>query len=445
MLSTLQEKQSDTLGWFQKLFEQSLNGQASSALSEWQRLAMEKLEATPFPTRRDEDWKYTAVTRVLAPSYQNGQAITLTHQAVKAANIVCLDTFTLTFINGVFSREHSQLDGLPEGLSLLPMAAALEDVRFKATIEDQLFNEENETHNAFECLNMAFANQGYFVHVPKNVVIEKPIHFLYISHTTQAPIFTHPQVFVCLERSAELQIIEHYLGQASTENPYFTNVTNRFYVAENAHLKHYRIQDESTTAFHINNTRVRQERASTYTAYLSDLGSRIVRNNLGAILLSESTATNFYGMYFARGDQHIDNQTFIDHAFPHCESSELYKGIVNDKASAVFNGKVLVRPDAQKTNAFQQNSSLVLSPSANVDSKPQLEIYADDVKCSHGATIGQLDESAVFYLRSRGLSDEKARALLQHAFLKEVLVNMPEEKVIHAVENLISEKFLLQP
>lgn len=444
MLSTLQEKQSDTFSWFQKLHEQPLNGHAQSTLSEWQRQAMAQLAITPFPTRLDEDWKYTAVTRILAPAYQNGQAISLTPQAVKEANIVCLDAFTLTFINGVFSNEHSQLNGLPEGLSLLPMATALEDDRFQATIEDQLFKEENETHNAFECLNMAFANHGYFIHVPKNVVIEKPIHLLYISQTGEAPIFTHPQVFVWLERSAELQIIEHYLGKATTENPYFTNVANRFYVAENAHLKHYRIQDESTAAFHINNTRVRQERASTYTAYLSDLGSRIVRNNLGAVLLSESTSTNFYGMYFARGEQHIDNQTFIDHAFPHCESSELYKGIVNDKASAVFNGKVLVRPDAQKTNAFQQNSSLVLSPSASVDSKPQLEIYADDVKCSHGATIGQLDESSVFYLRSRGLSDEKARALLQHAFLKEVIAYMPEEKVIHAVENLISEKFLMQ-
>lgn len=447
MISALQDTQSETMSHFQQLFgqnKQQLNGQANELLAKWQRHAMEQLANTPFPTRRNEDWKYTATTRVLAPAYENGTAIDLAKEAVKEANIVCLDAFELVFINGVFSAAHSNIYGLPPELTLWPLKDALKDERFRPTIEAQLFQEEKQTPNAFECLNMAFANEGYFIHVPKNVVIEKPIHFLYITETSTAPVMTHPQIVISLERSAELTIIEHYTGKTSGSQPYFSNVTNRFQLGENANLKHYRIQDESVEAFHINNTRVRQERTSTYSGYLVDLGSRIVRNNLGAILLDGSTSTNFYGMYFGRGNQHIDNQTFIDHAFPHCESNELYKGIVNDKASAVFNGKVLVRQDAQKTNAYQQNSSLVLSPTAVVDSKPQLEIYADDVKCSHGATIGQLDENSVFYLRSRGLSDQQARALLQHAFLKEVLDFMPEEKVIHAAENLIAEKFLNQ-
>jgi Fe-S cluster assembly protein SufD len=447
MISALQDTQSETMSHFQQLFEQNeqqLNGQPDALLAKWQQHAMEQLAETPFPTRRNEDWKYTATTRVLAPAYENGKSIDLAKEAVKAANIVCLDAFELVFINGVFSAAHSNVYGLPPELTLWPLKDALKDERFRPSIEAQLFQEEKQTPNAFEWLNMALANDGHFIHVPKNVVIEKPIHFLYITETADAPVMTHPQIVISLERSAELTIIEHYTGQTQNSQPYFSNVTNRFQLGENANLKHYRIQDESVEAFHINNTRIHQERSSTYSGYLVDLGSRIVRNNLGAILLSESTSTNFYGMYFGRGQQHIDNQTFIDHAFPHCESNELYKGIVNDKASAVFNGKVLVRQDAQKTNAYQQNSSLVLSPTAVVDSKPQLEIYADDVKCSHGATIGQLDETSVFYLRSRGLSDLQARALLQHAFLKEVLDFMPEEKVIHAAENLIAEKFLNQ-
>lgn len=447
MISALQDTQSETMSHFQQLFgqnKQQLNGQANEPLAKWQRHAMEHLAKTPFPTRRNEDWKYTATTRVLAPAYENGSAIDLAKEAVKEANIVCLDAYELVFINGVFSAAHSNIYGLPPELTLWPLKDALKDERFRPTIEAQLFQEEEQTPNAFEWLNMAFANEGYFIHLPKNVVIEKPIHFLYITETSTAPVMTHPQIVISLERSAELTIIEHYTGTTSASQPYFSNVTNRFQLGENANLKHYRIQDESVEAFHINNTRVRQERTSTYSGYLVDLGSRIVRNNLGAVLLDESTSTNFYGMYFGRGEQHIDNQTFIDHAYPHCESNELYKGIVNDKASAVFNGKVLVRQDAQKTNAYQQNSSLVLSPQAVVDSKPQLEIYADDVKCSHGATIGQLDENSVFYLRSRGLSDQQARALLQHAFLKEVLDFMPEEKIIHAAENLIAEKFLNQ-
>ncbi len=444
MSTALLEQQSETVMHFQQLFqekEQKLNGQANAPLPRLQRLAMERLAETPFPTRRNEDWKYTATTRILAPAYAAGQEVDLAAEQVKAANIVCLDAYVLVFVNGVYSAKHSQIYGMPPEMTLWPVKDALKDDRFRPLIEAQLFHEENQVHNAFEHLNMAFAEHGQFIHVPKNVVVDKPIHFLYISETEDQPVFTHPQIIISLERSAELTIIEHFTGTVNAEAPYFTNVANRFHVAENANLKHYRIQDENMKAFHVNNTRVRQDRVSTYSGYLVDLGSRIVRNNLGAVLLDESTNTNFYGMYFGRGEQHIDNQTFIDHAFPHCESNELYKGIVNDKASAVFNGKVLVRQDAQKTNAYQQNSSLVLSPKAVVDSKPQLEIFADDVKCSHGATIGQLDENSVFYLRSRGLSDQQARALLQHAFLKEVLDFMPEEKVINASEELITKKF----
>lgn len=444
MSTALLEKQSATVMHFQQLFqekEQQLNGHANEPLPSLQRLAMERLVKTPFPTRRDEDWKYTATTRILAPAYAPGKGVELASEHVTAANIVCLDAYILVFVNGEFSAKHSQMYGLPPEMTLWPIKDALKDDRFRPTIEAQLYKEEDTTQNAFEYLNMAFGNAGHFIHVPKNVVVEKPIHFLYITETEDQAVFTHPQIVISLERNAELTIIEHYTGDVKKDQAYFTNVANRFHLAENANLKHYRIQDESVQAFHVNNTRVRQQRTSTYSGYLVDLGARIVRNNLGAVLKDQATQTNFYGMYFGRGEQHIDNQTFIDHAFPHCESNELYKGIVNDKASAVFNGKVLVRKDAQKTNAYQQNSSLVLSPKAVVDSKPQLEIFADDVKCSHGATIGQLDESSVFYLRSRGLSDAQARSLLQHAFLKEVLEFMPEEKVINASEELISEKF----
>lgn len=444
MSTALLEKQSATVSHFQQLFqkqEQGLNGHANEILPGLQKEAMERLVKTPFPTRRDEDWKYTATTRILAPAYVSGKGVELDSEQVKSANIVCLDAYVLVFVNGEFSAKHSQVYGLPPEMTLWPIQDALKEARFRSIIETQLYQEEDATQNAFEHLNMAFANAGHFIHVPKNVVVEKPIHFLYITETEDQAVFTHPQIIISLEPNAELTIIEHYTGEVKKDQAYFTNVANRFHLAENANLKHYRIQDESLLAFHINNTRVRQERTSTYSGYLVDLGARIVRNNLGSILKDQGTSTNFYGLYFGRDEQHIDNQTFIDHAFPHCESNELYKGIVNDKASAVFNGKVLVRKDAQKTNAFQQNSSLVLSPKAVVDSKPQLEIFADDVKCSHGATIGQLDENSVFYLRSRGLSDVQARSLLQHAFLKEVLDFMPEEKVINAAEELITEKF----
>ncbi|MEZ4986446.1 MAG: Fe-S cluster assembly protein SufD [Saprospiraceae bacterium] len=267
-----------------------------------------------------------------------------------------------------------------------------------------------------------------------------PIHCLYITTSTGQAHHCHPQHFVKAAAGSQLTILEsfHDLEEAT---PSFINAATHIEVAANAHLHYYRLQGAGRESLVVNNTIVRQHRDSVFSHYALDLGGKVVRNNLAATHLDSNLETHYYGVYFGNGNQHIDNQTFIDHAMPHCQSNELYKGIMTDYARGVFNGKVTVRQDAQKTNAFQQNSSLVLSANAIMDTKPQLEIFADDVRCSHGATVGQLDESSVFYLRSRGLSPANARRLLQEAFLGEVVDNMPHEAIRTYAHQLITDKF----
>lgn len=405
------------------------------------KTGMSRLEQQAFPTRRDEEWKYTSVNRVLQPEYQEGQDVTLTANDVEAFLVPDLEAHLMVFVNGIFQQELSSQEAFAEGLTVTDIASALTHEQHGTAVEAQLHQLLLEEGDAFRSLNAAFIRGGLFVHVAAGKTIEKPIYCLHLAAPGDQPVMGNHTKLVQLERNSELTIMEAYFELPGAEGTYFNNVASHFKVAQNAHAHHYRIQQEGAAAFVISNIDITQERDSTYSSYLLDLGARLVRNNLNAVHLDEGITTNYYGAYFGNDKQHIDNHTFIDHAQPHCQSNELYKGILTDSAKGVFNGKVMVRRDAQKINAFQQNSSLVLSDKAVMDTKPQLEIYADDVRCSHGATIGQLDEAAVFYLRSRGLSDAKARAMLQHAFISEAIEPMKHEAVLHYAEQLIAQKF----
>lgn len=420
-------------------YESNLNGSRNHPIHAIRRKAIEALESVSFPTRRDEDWKYTSLTRLLDPEYRAGAPVALTVRQAEAFSIKELNAHQLVFVNGFFNSELSDLKNLPEGLVIMPIEEAMRHEDYRGIVEENISSISNKVSGAFLALNTAFAKNGYFIYVPKNMVVERPIHFNYIATAGDQPFFYHPQIVMVADRNSQLSLYESF-NALEDAGIYFTNIADRFILKEGAILYHYLLQNEGLEAFHINNTTAEQSRNSNYSAFTVDLGGRIVRNNLSAIHQGEYLETHFYGTYFGSGEQHIDNQTFIDHALPHCESNELYKGILTDKARGVFNGKVLVRPDAQKINAYQQNSSLVLSPNAIMDAKPQLEIFADDVKCSHGAAIGQLDESSVFYLRSRGLNDEQARSLLKHAFMKEVLDFFPSQILRDAFDALVVER-----
>ncbi len=426
---------------FEALAAQAIkaNGQAPARFQELRRRAIERLGGMRFPTRRDEDWKYTSVSAITNETWALGRAVPVKAEDLSRAFFDGLDALRIVFVNGVWQPELStSFDDLPEGLSIAPMSRLLDhepDGWAARALEAQAAHP-----HVFAVLNAALATDGMAVQVAPDAVIGQPLHFIFIAADQGKAFVQAPQVYVHAARGSKLTFVEHYLPQGGGAPRYFTCAATRIRVDANAEVHHYRLQREGQFGRQVNHCSVEQDRDSRYYSYATDLGGMLVRNNQDVALRDSNTQTFLNGVYLLGDAQHVDNQTFMDHAVPHCESNELYKGIVTGKARGVFNGKVLVRPDAQKTNAFQQNSTLLLSPHAVMDAKPQLEIFADDVRCSHGATIGQLDEMSVFYLRTRGLSANEARRLLQFAFLAEVLDNMPDEPVREAVKQLVLDK-----
>lgn len=419
-------------------YEQQLNGQKQHPIHRFRSQAADKLDELRFPTRRDEDYKYTSFSRLLKPEYQLAQLQVVSADKLAAFRLPDMEAVTVVTVNGILDEQNSELDKLPEGLRIMTVEQALEDKSVGYFVEN-ILQRQSSQDNPFEVLNTTLADKGLFIHAAKNQVVETPIHLIQYNTQMDAPYTCNPLRIVLAEQGSQLSIVDSHYGEKDAT--YFSNVVNFFEVERNAHVYHYKFQSESETAFQVNNTTAIQDQDSTYTNLAVDLGGRIVRNNLSAIHRGENITSNFYGACLGTGDQHIDNQTFIDHAIPHCQSNELYKTILDEKARGVFNGKVMVRKDAQKTNAYQQNASLVLSEKAVMDSKPQLEIFADDVRCSHGATIGQLDQTSMFYLMSRGMPKALARQTLQNAFLMDVLELVPNESVRAAAEQLIQQKF----
>jgi Fe-S cluster assembly protein SufD len=424
-------------------YETTLNGQKDYPGHIIQKKAMQRLSNDiPFPTISNEDWKYTNVADVLQPQYQQPKLVDIAAEAIKPFLLEGLDVYLLVFVNGKYNIELSSKDAVSKKIIVQAISTGLkEEGKTKATASEYLNKWASETNNSFRVLNTAFAQNGIYIDVPDGLVLDRPVHILNIAHTEAEPTVISPQKIIVAGENSKLTVIETFHHLTNSQQTYFTNTVTQLVLKRNAIVDHYRIQDEGENAYFINNTEIEQMRDSTYSSYVVDLGGKLVRNNLSSILKDSGTMTNFYGVYVGINKQHIDNQTFIDHAYPNCNSNELYKGILADKAKGVFNGKIIVRPDAQKTNAFQKNHSLVLSKTAKMNSKPQLEIYADDVKCSHGATIGQLNKEALYYMRSRGLSKKEAVSVLKQAFLTEITELFKIEPVREKVEQLLVDKF----
>jgi Fe-S cluster assembly protein SufD len=309
------------------------------------------------------------------------------------------------------------------------VADLTKESQYEGRLKEVIESLEKSHMTPFEALVTSSTPNGLVIKIAAKANLDKPVHVVHIMDKAGPnPVSSYPYKLILVGTQAETTLIESFIGH-DAEQISLTNAVNHIKVARGAHFRHYRLQHENLQSFHVNATRVFQEADSTYTSLAVELGGKLARNNVEVIHQGSNVMSNLFGVFAGNGKQHLDTQSFIDHAVPHCESHELYKGILDDSARGVFNGKILVREDAQKTNAFQQNNTLVLSRHAIMDSKPQLEIFADDVKCSHGATIGQLDESSVFYLRSRGLTRQEASTLLQRAFIGEVLDKCENESV----------------
>lgn len=423
-----------------------VNGHAENTAHRLRKHARNAFENSNFPTRKDEDWKYTSVKPILSEQYN-----TVVHGEFRSDIPDQFDAHTLCFVNGVLlsSVEKSGINEpmvnakgsstLPEGV----FAGKLSDANHIPELSEAIRIATDKicdgTMGVFESLGLGINEDPLCIVIPDNVQLSKPIHLIYATDSKSAAVANHPYTLILVGKNAKAELVESYLPQDS-DGVYYTNTACRVFMGANGHFSHYRLQVEGNAAFHTAQSTILQERDSTYGVYIAELGGKLMRNNIHISHDAQNVTSNIYGLFVVEDSQHMDTQSFIDHAQPHCLSNELIKGVLLDRGHGVFNGKIIVRPDAQKINAYQQNAALVLSPNAVMDSKPQLEIFADDVKCSHGATIGQLDPEALFYLKTRGLNDEAAKAILKNAFLKDVLDHFPNREIAEYFDSHLETK-----
>jgi Fe-S cluster assembly protein SufD len=428
------------------LFQQQESGLGAASPS-WvgpiRSAAIHRFAELGFPTTKNEEWKYTNVSPIAKTAFQ--PAAVARREFGLGYRARDLDCVQVVFVDGSYFPELSSTGTLQAGVKVGDLARAL--AANQPSLEAHLARYAGFEDHAFVALNTAFMRDGAFIEISKDVAVDRPIHLVYFSTVDGQPTVTHPRNLILVGRGSQVNIIESYVGlgagnsklenrnSASEPNTsfefrassfdgggvYFTNAVTEVVAGEGAVVDYCKVQQESAQAFHVASLNFQQERSSSVTTHSIAFGSVLDREDVTTVLGGEGAESLLHGLYVISGEQHVDNHTVIDHAKPHCSSRELYKGILDGKSSGVFNGKIIVRKDAQKTDSKQSNKNLLLSENSVINTKPQLEIYADDVKCTHGATIGQIDQEAVFYLRSRGIGLEEARALLTQAFASDVI------------------------
>jgi len=410
-------------------------------LSALRQASVERFERLGFPSRRLEAWRTTNVAKLAGLGF--GPAPQREHKdnssGLPEVARLELGGPRLVLIDGRHAPGLSSTTELPAGVWVGSLTDALEQIPER--IEPQLTDHAPQQVSAFVALNGALVEDGAVVIIPDGVRLEQPIHLVFASSGAETPTANSPRTLIVIGKGSEASVVETYTGIG--EGAYLVNALSDAVVGDNATLNHYRVQLEGPAAYHISNSRSRQGRDSRYLHHNINLGGRLVRHDLGAVLDGEGGWCQLNGLNLTSGEQHLDNHTTLDHTKPNCDSRELYKGILSGNSRGVFNGRIVVRPEAQKTDSKQSNPNLLLSAGALANTRPQLEIYADDVRCTHGATIGCLDRDAVFYLRSRGLSDAEARGLLLEAFAGEVLQQIEPEPLRTYLQGLVSEQLAL--
>jgi Fe-S cluster assembly protein SufD len=436
MAQAAKEKENYFLAY--RLFAKTREGKDPAWLENLRERAASSFEALDFPTTRVEEWKYTNIAPVLKTAFRQMFDMGVHDVTVERIEpFLCAEAkgSRLVFINGLFSRRLSDLSELPESVVVCNLSEV--PAEYAKVVSDHLGVYADYRDQVFTALNTAALGDGAFVHIPKGRTLEKPVHLLFVS-TASEPTVSHPRALIVAGEASIATVIESYVSLG--EDTYFTNAVTEVFTAPGARLDHYRLQEESEQAFHIATTQVNQQRGSNYTSYAISLGGEIARHNLNVALTDEAIETTIDGLYVVTGNQHTDNHTVIDHQKPHCASHQLYKGILDGRGRAVFNGKVFVREGALLTDARQLNKNLLLSAEAHVDTKPELEIFADDVKCSHGATVGQLEDEELFYLASRGIGQEKARALLTYGFAEDVISKIKLKSIREQLDRIVLDK-----
>jgi len=401
--------------------------------------ALERFNALGIPTTKHEDWKYTSLRALERANVVLAAppAAEVSQRDIEPFLYPGLESSRLVFINGSFSPDLSTMRTLPVGVTVKTFADAWGSSE-EELLRSRLTGYTDFRDDAFAALNTAFIEDGVVVHIAKNARLDQPIHVLSVTTTPDQAIVLNPRHLIVAEEGAHATVIEDYVSLG--EDAYLTNSLTEVAVASNADVRHYMIERESPKAFNINTLKVHQQRDSQFISHSVLFGGSIVRNNVNPVLDGENIHSVLNGIYIGRDRQHLDNHMRVEHRKPQCDSRQYYRGILADDSRGVFTGRIVVSQDAQQTDAVQSNQNLILSPTAQAQTRPQLEIYADDVKCTHGATIGELDEDAMFYLRSRGLSRETAQGMLVYAFASESLERMELAPVRDVVQRMLLDK-----
>ena len=419
--------------------ELTSNGSTPSWVQSMRRAAFERFAALGFPTTKNEDWHYTSTSPIADQEFVllDSASGDVRREELAPFMFGASGWYTMVFVNGRFAPELSDCGKLPKGVKLRDLASAWTAA---PEVVDRVGKLASYDVHAFTALNAAFMHDGAVVQIANGVEIDQPIHLLFVTDANAAKGMMHPRNLIMVGANAKATVIESYVS--TSEAMYFTNAVTEVSLADGATLRHYKMQREGSRAFHVSTTEANQARDSHYVSFSFAIGGSLTRSNVYTTLDGEGGGATLNGLFMLDGEQHSDHQTQIVHAKPNCFSRELYKGILDDRSHGVFNGKVYVHPIAQKTDGKQTNKTLLLSDTAHVDTKPQLEIFADDVKCTHGATIGQIDQTALFYLKSRGVNESLARRLLTYAFAADVLETIEVDAIRLDLERMTLQRFV---
>ena len=408
----------------------------SSLVSNLREEAIKIFEDEGFPTKKNEDWKYTTLNKVIKEDFSvfANTENSIEYKDVQPYFIHDIDSYKIIFVDGKYASHLSQTTH--EGIDVCLMSAALNKPKYQAVIENY-FN-KIASKNGLNALNTAFCQEGAYIHIKKNKLAERPVQIIHFSTGKEPALLLQPRNLIVVDENAHVQIIERH--QSLTENPTLTNSVTEIFADKRAIIDYYKVQNDKSEASLIDNTFIEQHQESNVAVHTFSFGGKLTRNNLNFYQKGERIDSTLKGVTIIGNKQHVDHNTLVHHIEPNCESHQDYKGIFGDSAVGVFNGKVVVEKEAQKTNAFQANNNLLVNDKATINTKPQLEIFADDVKCSHGCTIGQLDENAMFYLRARGIPAKEARALLMYAFANNVLESVKIPQLKKRINKLIAKK-----
>lgn len=425
----------------EKLEEVQVKTQGSS-LQSWRKEASADFSKMGLPTFKNEEWKYTGISRLFNKDYSlSSLQPTIDKSAIEKSAIAGLDKANhLVFVNGIFSEKDSHID-TSEEVEICSLEEAASG-KYADIVKEHLGKSNLFINDGIHALNAGLMEGGVFILIKKNHDVAKPVYFNHIYDTTQNHLLASPRSLVVVEENARVQIVESYTTHGAMDS--FSNEVMEIVAEENSYVEVYKIQNDNVNASHAGTTHIRQVGKCYVHTVVISLNGGMIRNNTNIIMEKEGNEAHMYGLYLLKGYTHVDNHTIVDNTKPNCFSNELYKGIIDDYSTGVFSGKIYVRPDAQKINAYQSNKNILLSPNGTVNTKPQLEIYADDVKCSHGCTIGRLDEEALYYFRARGINEKLAKAMLLNAFAAEIMEQIKIDSLKEYTEGLIAERLHLE-